>query len=345
MKKWLILLLMLMMGSLAFSEKLGVLTRVLTPEMIEVSDNEFYVVEGATIFMYSLKDLSFIRKFGKSGEGPGELKVNPSISNILITAGDSLLFLSLDKAIRFSKTGQVIKEFKIPIITNYLYPLGKNYVGIRFKAITQQKPNIAVVLFNPEMEEIKVLYSQQMSGGQRVADLTSDALNVSVYKDKIFIDQSPKGFVISVLDANGNQLYQIEKEYKKIKFTDEYREMAMNRIKQDKAIRSIGWENLKNLIKIIHDDYFPPIRDLTITDDRIYVKTYQKQGDKDEFIIMDLKGNILKKVYLPGVKEPGFLGEMLGRSAKFYKIYQNKFYYLYENEEEEEWEVHVEPIK
>jgi hypothetical protein len=299
MKRLLIFSLVVMLGSLAFAEKLGVLTEVLAPEMIEVSDNEFYVVEGATIFMYSLKDLSFIRKFGKSGEGPGELKVNPSVTNILVTPGDSLLFLSIEKAIRFSKTGQVIKEFRIPPITNYLYPIGKNYVGIRFKSITQQKPNIAVVLFNQEMEEIKELYTQQMSGGQRMMDLTSDALNISIYKDKIFIEQSPEGFVISVLDADGNQLYQVKKEYKKIKFTEKHEKMALDRIKQDKGVRTFGWENLKNIIKIIHSDYFPPIRDLTVTDDRIYVKTYQKQGDKDEFIIMDLKGKFLRKAYLP----------------------------------------------
>jgi hypothetical protein len=345
MKKWLVFFLIVLVGSLAFAEKLGILTQVLTPEMIEVSDNEIYVVEGASIFMYSLKDLSFIRKFGQKGEGPGELKANPSVTNILVTPGDSLLFLGMDKAIRFTKTGQVIKEFRTPTITNYLYPIGENYAGIRFKAINQQKPNIVVVLFNQEMEEIKELYSQQMSGGQNLLDLTNDTLNVSIYKDKIFIDQSPKGFVISVLDANGNQLYQVEKEYKKIKFTEKHKEMALNRIKQDKVIRSVGWENLKNLIKIIHGDYLPPIRDLIVTDERIYVKTYQKQGDKDEFIIMDLKGKTLKKVYLPGVKEPGFGNAVLGRLAKFYKIYKNKFYYLHENEEEEEWEVHVEPIK
>lgn len=114
MKKWLIFLLIVMVGSLALAEKLGVLTEVLSPEMVEVSDNEIYIVEGSSIFMYSLKDLSFIRKFGQSGEGPGELKANPSITNLLFTPGDSLLFIGLDKAIRFAKTGQVIKEFRIP---------------------------------------------------------------------------------------------------------------------------------------------------------------------------------------------------------------------------------------
>jgi hypothetical protein len=345
MKKCLIFLSIVMVGSLTFAGKLGILTQVLTPEMIEVSENEIYVVEGSSIFMYSLKDLSFIRKFGKDGEGPGELKANPSITNLLFTSGDSLLFVGIDKAIRFAKTGQVIKEFKIPFPTTYIYPMGKNYVGIRFKAIDQTKPKSAVVLFNQEMEEIKELYAQEMSGVRNLVDLTGDTLNVSVYKDKIFIDQSPKGFVISVLDANGNQLYQVKKEYKKIKFTEEHKEMALNRIKQEKAIRTVGWDNFKNLVKIVHGDYLSPIRDLTVTDERIYVKTYQKQGDKDEFIIMDLKGNILKTLYLPVVKEPGVFSEMIGRPAKFYKIYKNKFYYLYENEEEEEWEVHVVPIQ
>ncbi len=104
MKKWLIFFLIIMVCSLTFAEKLGVLTEVLTPEMIEVSENEIYIVEGSSIFMYSIKDLSFIRKFGKKGEGPGELKVNPSITNILVIPGDSLLFMSMEKAIRFAKT-------------------------------------------------------------------------------------------------------------------------------------------------------------------------------------------------------------------------------------------------
>ena len=83
---------------------------------------------------------------------------------------------------------------------------------------------------------------------------------------------------------------------------------------------------------------------MAVTDERIYVKTSQTKGDKDEFIIMDLKGNTLKKVYLPAVKKQRYVNTMLGIPAKFYKIYQNKFYYLYENEDEEEWEIHVEPI-
>ncbi len=295
--------------------------------------------------MYSLKDLRFIRKFGQKGEGPGELKVNPSATNFLVPLADSVLIVGFDKAIRFSKTGQVIKEFKIPTFTNYLCPLGKNYVGIRFKPGDKGKADLAVVIFDQDFKVIKELYAQPMSGGQNLIDLTIDSLNISIYNEKIFIEQSPKGFLISVFDTGGNQLYQVKKEYEKIKFTEKHKETVLNRLKEDRQIKALGWENFKNLVKIIHGDFLPTIQDMTVADNRIYVKAPHNKNDNAEFIIMDLKGNTLKKVYLPEVKKTKVLDEVLGRPARFYKIYQDKFYYLHENEEEEEWELHVEPIK
>jgi hypothetical protein len=346
MKRWLIfLLVMVMVGGLPYAEKLGTLTRVLRPEMIEISDNELYVVEEASIFVYSLEDLRFIRKFGQKGEGPGELKVNPAVTNFLVPLADSVFIVGFDKAIRFSKTGQVIKEFRFPTFTNYLCPLGKNYVGIRFKPGDKGKADLAVVIFDQDFKVIKELYVQPLSGGQNLIDLTIDSLNISIYNEKIFIEQSPKGFLISVFDTGGNQLYQVKKEYEKIKFTEKHEETALNRLKQDRQIKALGWENFKKLVKIIHGDFLPTIQDMTVADNHIYVKTPHKKNDDAEFIIMDLKGNTLKKVYLPEVKKTKVLDEVLGRPARFYKIYRNKFYYLHENEEVEEWELYVEPIK
>jgi len=345
MKRWLVFFLIaLMIGSFAYAKKLGTLTEVLRPAMIEISDNEIYVVEGASIFMYSLKDLSFIRKFCREGEGPGELKVNPSISNFVVSLPDSIFIVGFDEAIQFSKTGQVIKEFRTPTFSNYLYPLGKNCLGMRIKTDDPQKPNFVAVIFDQDFKVIKELSTQQMSGGQNLLDLTADGINISIYKEKIFIEESPKGFIISVFDTQGNQLYQVKKEYKKIKFTEKHEEEQLNRLKEDIQIKTIGWDNFKKLVTITHGDYIPAILDMTVADDHIYVKTSEKKDDKDEFIIMDLKGNVLKKVYLPGVKKPKYIDEILGRPVRFYKIYRNNFYYLYENEEEEEWEVHVEPL-
>ena len=62
-------------------------------------------------------------------------------------------------------------------------------------------------------------------------------------------------------------------------------------------------------------------------------KTYGTKNKKEEYIILDLKGNFLKKVFLP--ETPSILAA----------IYNNKFYSLKDNEEKEEWELHCLDIK
>jgi hypothetical protein len=77
-----------------------------------------------------------------------------------------------------------------------------------------------------------------------------------------------------------------------------------------------------------------------VQDDRIYIINFKTQkgdiGDKDESecIVMDLKGNEQKRVFVP-------YQEMLGMEY-FYKsdIYKGAFYVIVENEDEETWEIH-----
>lgn len=57
---------------------------------------------------------------------------------------------------------------------------------------------------------------------------------------------------------------------------------------------------------------------------------------------MDMKGNIQKEVFIPGFNKPSLMSKLLG--VKLSTIERDKIYYLVENEEEE-WELHVEEIK
>jgi len=79
----------------------------------------------------------------------------------------------------------------------------------------------------------------------------------------------------------------------------------------------------------------------------MYVRTSRinENTDEQEFIIMDLKGNILKTLYLPQTANPQHFVKMMGMTPRFYSIANNRFYYLVENEEEETWELHVKDIK
>ena len=46
------------------------------PSMFLVEFERIYILEDATVYIYSLKNKNLIKKFGKAGEGPGEFKYN-----------------------------------------------------------------------------------------------------------------------------------------------------------------------------------------------------------------------------------------------------------------------------
>ena len=59
---------------------------------------------------------------------------------------------------------------------------------------------------------------------------------------------------------------------------------------------------------------------------------------------MDLKGKELGRVYMPLVEKAPLMARLNGVDLQIYSIHKNKFYYLKENEDEEEWELHVQNI-
>lgn len=340
-----VLLVAFLLLSTLYGEKLGILTHVNRPEMIEIYNDQLIAVEGASIIFYNLKDLKFIRKFGKEGEGPGELKVNRSATNFVMPQADTLFVVGFDKAITFDYSGKLIKEFRIPTFSQYFHPVGQGYVGIKLKPLENGKAKVAAILFDGALKEIKDVYIQDFSGGQNLIDLSLDALNVCVYHDRIYVEQSKEGFVVGVYDQNGKLLYTIKRPYKRLKYTKEHGDRIMNKLKNDPTVKGIGWENVKNVIRTTHGDYLPAITDMMIDQDRLYLKTSLYKKDMAEFVITDLKGKLLDTVFLPNVESSLLINIIFGRSARLYKIYKNKFYYLYENEDDEEYEIHAVPIQ
>jgi hypothetical protein len=328
-----------------FAVKIGIVPEVLKPEMIRVHGNELFVVEGAHIFIFSIKDLSLKKKFGKAGEGPGELRIVPNFTVGVTPHSDYIFAESIDKVVFYSKEGKLIREIRKFARSAKVLPVGKNFVGKT--RVVDKDNNVTSVLciFDENMGKKKELFSQRFPQRGINLDAIPDSLNFWVDDDKIFVEESPKGFVIEVFDSEGNKLYQIAKKYNKVKVTEKDKEETFNRMKEDPLVKLQGWENIKRIIKFHFPDTFPAVRDVLVTGKKIYVRTFNKKDGKDEFVVMDLKGNILKKMYQQIGSESQIMVSMLGLGPKFYSIENNKFYYLTEDEGEEEWELHVTNIK
>jgi hypothetical protein len=353
LKKVVFIGLMVLGFSFLFSKKIEPVPGVLKPNMMEVAGDELYIVEGAVVSVYSLNDLQLIRRFGRDGEGPGELKVVPYYNNRVSVFPDFILAESVDRLIYFSKKGDVSKQIGKPIDSSFFTPVGKNFVGKKGRRDPEQKIMfIVIALYGPELHEIKELYrqkfAQQGSGSNVTIQLFTDLVNFQVWDNKILIEKSPEGFLIDVFDSSGKALYQINREYEKIKVTGAHKEAALKEIKEDptmkRQIKQLGsWENLLKVMKFTFPDFIPPIQNMEIADGKIYVRTFQKIENKEEYIVMDLEGKMLKKTYIPRVHPLSLKDQLIG--VKNSVIKNDKLYYLKENEEQEVWELHVYEIK
>lgn len=358
-KKWIVFLLMLpwILGGFvlpAGPENSRTLEGLKKPDNIAVDGNELYVIEGATIFVYSIDDLRLLRKFGKEGNGKGELNIPDEGANTIRLFPGYLLAESHGKLIFFARDGRVIKEKRKSWKALQITPVGKHFVSKKYFHDTDANIQyMTIMLYNGDLEEIREIYRekwfQQYTTGDRKnfqIELFSDYLNFEVYDNKIFVEKSPKGFLIDVYDSEGKPLYSMEKEYKKDRVTDADKIAAFDRLKRDnKSALMIemlgGWEAVTKMMRVVYPEFKPPIWDFEIDNGKLYIQTFRQKDGKDEFIVMDLEGNTPGSVYLPVFMRPGVEENMYG--VRYQTFSGDKFYYLKQNKDT--WELHTGEIK
>lgn len=360
MKKLLIILLVLEALTFSYAEKraapaahegkgiakkLAELPEVEKPEKFAVIFDRLYIAAKTTVYMYGMKDFKFMKQFVEKGYGPGEidniehLKAYPEFLSMEL-AGNKIMFFSLD--------GEFIEEFKTPQHTYRLSPFGNKFVGI-VSNLEKRSPNryYTLNILNRNFKSIDRLYRggdfaiQTKKGKKKkVIDLFSHNFLYDVYKDKFFVVDTRKGFYIVVLNKKGKRLHEINKDYKKIKIPQALKDQTMDIYKNHP-----GWSNLKAKFQFAFPDFFPAVHRTAfrVTDDKIYVFTNETRGEgknkERELAVLDLKGKILKKIFLP---VPGETAPDL-RSKSY--IHGHTYYYLLENEDRKVWALHAVELK
>jgi hypothetical protein len=138
-------------------------------------------------------------------------------------------------------------------------------------------------------------------------------------------EASAKGFYIGVFDANGNKLYEIKPDYEKIKVTESYKKKSLEEIKSlwSKRVSQPKY-------KVVFPEYFPPPYMFYVNTGRIYVFTWKEKNNSKELIVMDVKGNVQKKVFVPVTDKD----EAVCFSG-------DQYYFLRENLDKEMIELHM----
>jgi hypothetical protein len=305
------------------------------PAMFLVKNNKIYILDQATVFIYSLKDGKLIKKFGKAGEGPQEFKMGGGGRPLSMSFDKEMLMVnSLYRLSFFDLEGNFIREEKISV-DNLLFPVKDKYVGIGPVPVENKSQFVGFTLFDQKFTSQKVVFVGDFEIGNTqklLLPVTGFTYN-PVYKDKIYINASSDEFKINVLNTSGVIEHTIRKMYPKQKIPAVFKEEALDFFKKHPVFKN-EFDYIKQVLQI--REYFPPIRDLQISEDAVYVITYQRKGELWECLKLDLQGNETGKIFIPLQQY-----EHVTFYPLLYSVCQSKIYTLVDDMENESWKVYV----
>jgi hypothetical protein len=323
----------LLLSPLAFAKKMASLPDLQTPYMIKVDSERIYISDQCGIFFYNINELKEpVAKFGQKGSGPREFLRSPDIQ----IYEDEIIASTAFKLIIVSKTGTLIKEIKYP---NGFYPqtikrIKNNYAAI-CSGFSEKRMSAEIALYDHEFKKIASFnYSPlpKRNGSKRIPLLGSKSF-LDCSKENIFLIESGRegNFVINIFDSHGKKLESISGNLPKRLITDSDEVRIKNEFLEriSKRMKSILTERKR---EYSFPKYFPAFKDVCISGDLIYFKTYKIIKNMEEYAVLTTKGKLIKRIVLP--RTPYLR----------YAIYGKNFYFLVENEETEEWELHFAKI-
>jgi hypothetical protein len=271
------------------------------PHQLVVDGNDLYIFDEAdySLSFYTISPFALKLKFGKKGDGPQDFKYLPMV----YVQPETLVCTDFSKTLWFSKDGRFLKvkpysDFKMLTLEAeiILHPVRDNFVLITADH-NNEKRNID--LLNTEFRTINVLYEGPFIW--RTEAPIHYRTDTVVHNGQIYISDTQKGFYITVFDDHGNHLLTIDKS----------REV----------------EKVPN---------FPLLHQYCVSGDKIYAVTYKKKDNKTEMIVLDLKGRILKRLYLPLTSIQPKRGVL---RYDLFTVSGEKLYEVVKNAETGKWEL------
>lgn len=314
--------------------KVAVLPEVLNPSSIQADDSQIYIGDGHKIYIYALDDFRLKKMFGKAGEGEQEFRPRRSgeVRLIFDVQSDDIVINSNERVSIFTKNGEFKSSMNPYPQTDYVVPMGRQYVAAFYYIhVGTGKSSEHVLIYDDKLKFVKKITESPLGAGSARGfggpdrklhiDLIPHYFGFRVYEDKVFLANTYEGFYIEVFDTTGEKLYEIQRDFEKRQIPETFKEKRKKEIFDNAFNR-----RYRDFVVIDEVDYYPAFRNFVISDGRIYVFTHSGEEDKQEMMILDLEGNPLNSVFVPG--------------ADHYQVHKGKYYYLFRNEDEE-WELHV----
>jgi hypothetical protein len=335
---WKILIIcLLVLPPALLGQKVVTLEETLGPAALYVYNNNAYIQEGGSILVYDLKDFKLKKRIGSKGSGPGEFKLVPYVKRLfLFFQKDKLLVCHLGRVSYFTLEGDYISERKHLVMLGWgsFHPLESKYLALDIHH-EEKEPYNTIGIYDSQLNLEKVLLTAYEKEKYLKKNWAFDSIKYGTMGKWAFIVPS-SDFVIDVYDESGKKCHSIRKTVKKIPVTEDDKKYHTARYTDGNGDRKMGALIAKGLI---FPKVFPAIRYLFFSSQKIYVLTYRRKGQHHQCFVFNPDGRQLKETWVP-FYNPNPLAEM-----NFFSIANGNVYQLVENEDEESWELHIDPIK
>ncbi|MCP4219381.1 MAG: hypothetical protein GY765_32400 [bacterium] len=203
---------LLLMAGPATAKKIATLSEVMKPNYIAFDHEHIYVSEKTTVYIYSAKDYSFIKQFGRAGEGPQEFLKSARV----FPRKNELVINSKGKVSIFTKDGEFIREMRTAggKREKLFIPLDDNFAGV--KRVNEKTATYSVFsLYDAQLNKIREFHKRVNTGYQNgKIDLLKAGVIYRVMNNQIYIPAAD-GFILDILDHTGTSVHRIErKNYK-----------------------------------------------------------------------------------------------------------------------------------
>jgi uncharacterized protein YlbG (UPF0298 family) len=302
------------------------------PTAVVIDQDQVFITDGVTIYIYSLKDFKLQKKFGKSGPGAQDFKLyeyrsKPIYINVL---PNRIMVESFGRISYFTRKGNFLELIQPRDYFMLAKPVGENFTAQRY---TRRNNTwyICLDLYNSRFERCKeILRLKDSSQHRERRKLLSRARTYCTYANKLFTAVK-KDFIIDVFDHRGERLYSINQEYQKVKVTKAYIKSRLENAKEIYRERPVAYEYFE--MSALFPDYFPAIAHLYAEDGVLYVRTWKREKEKTEFYLFDMTGKFIKKILLPLAQK---------NAAVYYPFtfHNSKLYQLVKDRDKKIWELH-----
>jgi len=295
MKKFSCFFLLVLLAVLVQATGNFTLDKLNKPQFMAVYNGKLFIAETAVVYIYSLEDGKLLSTFGKAGEGPREFPLFPGTCVRFAFRGEEVIVFSVNRVSFFKMDGTFLREIKTVNMMNRYLVLDDKYLGLGL-GLGEKQVHLTINLYDDKFAKSKELANMEFVSGGKIR-LLARTQDFNTYDGKVFVTGEQE-FIIHVLDAAGQSLYDIKPDYRRLSFTNETRDEIYSWYKTNPITRS-SFDQIKQNLLFPND--LPAVRTFYISAGKLYVQTFKRKEGKTEFLIFDVSGKsaqFLKTVWL-----------------------------------------------